>query len=171
MQKFELDGEVYIYNNGKWLTSGYMSAPVGMLGQLNALLAQDEDFTSKSETELISIIDNAKQNNNNHLAIKAAEEAMKRHKMSVDRQVLPRLTSLYRESGNPHKAIELYEKSCAKYEMSLQSPALFTSLAAAYCDMGEIETARKFANRAKAMARGVSSQELINVYSRIKSLE
>ncbi len=51
------------------------------------------------------------------------------------------------------------------------SPTLLTSIAAAYCDIGDVEEARRMANSARAMQGGNSSKELISVYARIKSLE
>lgn len=48
---------------------------------------------------------------------------------------------------------------------------LFTSIAAAYCDVVDYVTARQMANRARALSGGQSSVELINVYSRLKAVE
>lgn len=51
------------------------------------------------------------------------------------------------------------------------SAALFTSIAAAYCDIDNYETARKFANLARSISGMESSPELISVYKRIKQSE
>ena len=53
---------------------------------------------------------------------------------------------------------------------SCLSPALLTSLSAAYCDVGNYEMARKCANKAYAIQGGSLnySNELSLVYKRIK---
>lgn len=167
-RKFELDGEIYYYTNGKWIDSKYMSVPSSIVSRLNRMLTLSEDFSEKSMAELIKTIDVAKLSENTQLAIKAAETGLKKADLAGVRMLLPRLTSLYRISGRPQKAIDVYEEYLAKYGKSIHSPSLFTSLAAAYCDLELTEEARKYANKANAMASG--DPELISVYARLKSM-
>lgn len=119
--------------------------------------------------ELIKTTDVAKLSENTQLAIKAAETALKKANVAEVRVLLPRLTSLYRLSGRPQKAIDVYEEYLEKYDKSINSPSLFTSLAAAYCDLELTEEAREYANKANAMASG--DPEFISVYARLKSME
>ena len=63
MDKYILDGEEYIYSNGRWLTSNYTSAPVGLLGKLNKMLASKEDLETKTFAELMEIADGATRAN------------------------------------------------------------------------------------------------------------
>lgn len=169
MDKYELDGETYYFNNGKWLTSNYMSAPTAVLGKLNKLLA--DDSSEKSVEDVIKILDGAKQSDNTHLALKMAQDALNKATPSDLRLLLPRITSLYRKNDQPEEAIRFAKEYIDQYEKKVCSPALFTSLAAAYCDLGRIEDARKYANRARALSGNSSSVELMSVYRRIKMLE
>ena len=171
MDKYELDGEKYYYKNGKWLTSSYMSVPTAMISRLNKLLVEKEDITEKTVEELIEILDGAKQSENTQLALRTAERAIDIANVSETRMLLPRLTSLYRQIGRPQKAVEIAEKYMELHKKDVWSPALFTSVAAAYCDLDQLELSRKYANRAKALLGNNSSPELISVYARLKKLE
>lgn len=89
----------------------------------------------------------------------------------VVRNILSRYTSILRNLEQSEKAIEVAEKYISLYGKYVYTPALFTSLAGAYCDIGDYVEARKKANVAKAMSGENASLELINVYARIKSME
>ena len=168
MDKYILDGEEYIYSNGRWLTSNYTSAPVGLLGKLNKLLASKEDLETKSFADLMEIADGAKKSNNNSLASKALNTALKNADAKQIHSLLPRLTSLYRMNGQPEKAIDISCEYMEKYGNTITSPALFTSLAAAYCDIGNYKETKYYADRAYAMENGKCSGELAGVYGRLK---
>ncbi|MCH5350568.1 MAG: hypothetical protein J1F39_01190 [Clostridiales bacterium] len=89
------------------------------------------------------------------------------------RLILPIFISICRKMGKIDQAIEYAEKYIAK-SSAYSSPALFTSLAAAYCDKGEYVKARTICNRAYAMQGGGVgfTNELSLVYKRIeKALE
>ena len=168
MEKYTLDGEEYIYGNGRWLTSNYTSAPVGLLNKLNKLLTSKEDLETKSFAELMEIADGAKKANNNSLASKALNVALKDANAKQINSLLPRLTSLYRMNGQPEKAIDVSCEYTEKYGNTVSSPALFTSLAAAYCDIGDYKKAKHYADRAYAMLNGNCSGELAGVYGRLR---
>ena len=61
--------------------------------------------------------------------------------------MLPILTSLYRRMGRPELAISAAENYVAQYN-ARYSVALLTSLAAAYCDIGDYATAKRVADAA-----------------------
>ncbi len=171
MDSYELDGEKYYYKNGKWLTSNYMSVPTAIISRLNKLLVEKEDISEKSVDELIEMLDGAKRSENTQLALKSAERAMEIASVSEIRTLLPRLTSLYRQIGRPQKAVDTAEEYLEKHKKNVWSPALFTSIAAAYCDLDQFDISRKYANKAKALTGNNSSPELISVYARLKNLE
>ena len=171
MEAYTLNGEKYYYKNGKWLTSSYMTVPSALTSQLNKLLVKDVDISGKSVNELIDIIDGAKNGNNIQLALKAAECALKKAKTPEIRKLLPRTTSIYRHIGQSQKAIEVAEQYTRKYGKDVYTSALYTSIAAAYCDLEQLDMARKYANMALAFSGGNGSGELKSVYSRLKMLE
>ena len=83
--------------------------------------------------------------------------------------MLPILTSMYRLTGQPGCAINVAEKyvGCGS---AYETVPLHTSVAAAYCDLGDYTHARKFADRAYARRGGGTGEktELSLVYQRIK---
>ena len=101
------------------------------------------------------------------MAAKGLENALEKANISEVRRILPRLTSLLRKRGQPEKAIEICETYTQLYNKPVYSSPLFTSIAAAYCDIGDYTTAKKFADRAFAFD-GKGSGELSSVYQRIK---
>ena len=171
MESYEYNGEKYYFKKGKWLKSDYTVAPISVVTELNKLLMENENFEEKSVDEIIKLLDGAKMTSNTGFALKLAEEAMEKASLSEARALLPRITSLYRIKHRPEKAIEVGEHYIGIYEGKIWSPSLFTSLAAAYCDLNELEKARKYANRARAISGNNSSVELMSVYARLKKLE
>lgn len=169
MDKYELDGETYYFNNGKWLTSNYMSVPTAVVGKLNKLLTVDT--SKKSVHELIKLLDGAKQGENNQYALKIANGALEIANISEIRQLLPRVTSLYRKNNQAQKAIDVAIEYINRYGDKVESSALYTSMAAAYCDIDNLDLARKCVNRAMALSAGNSSAELNNVFMRLRILE
>ena len=171
MESYEFNGEEYYFNKGKWLKSDYTVAPIGVINSLNMLLMEREEFETKTVDEIIQMLDGAKMSGNTGFALKIAEESMEKATLSEARALLPRITSLYRIKNRPERAVEVGEHYIRIYESKIWSPSLFTSLAAAYCDLNELEKARKYANRARAISGNNSSIELMSVYSRLKKLE
>lgn len=171
MESFEYNGEKYYFKKGKWLKSDYTVAPISVVNSLNKLLMENEDFETKTVDEIIKLLDGAKMSGNTGFALKLAEESLEKATISEARALLPRITSLYRIKNRPERAVELGEHYIRVYESKIWSPSLFTSLAAAYCDLNKLEEARKYANRARAISGNNSSIELMSVYSRLKKLE
>lgn len=171
MESYEYNGEKYYFKKGKWLKSDYTVAPISVVNSLNKLLMENEDFETKTVDEIIKLLDGAKMSGNTGFALKLAEESLEKATLSEARALLPRITSLYRIKNRPERAVELGEHYIRVYESKISSPSLFTSLAAAYCDLNELEKARKYANRARAISGNNSSVELMSVYARLKKLE
>lgn len=171
MQVYYLDNEKYYYNNGKWMTRTFTEAPLAIVNRLNQLLVNETDLGSKSMEELISVIDGARKADNIQLAAKALEAALEIATVHETRNLLPRLTSNYRKLGQSQKAIDVCKSYTDRFNKAVWSPALFTSVAAAYCDVEDYETARKFANLARSLSGPESAPELISVYKRIKEAE
>ena len=162
------DGETYLYKNGTWYTTSMTKAPLAVVNKLNTLLVEDEDLTDKSMEELMEMIDDSRKTDNFLLSAKALSEAIKKAKPIEIKQLLPRYTSNLRKMGQSQKAINEANFYLNKYGRLVQTSALFTSIGAAYCDLGDYETGKQCANRARALSGGVSSAELISLYARLK---
>ena len=171
MKTYFLDGEKYYYDKGRWLTSNYMVVPTSKLSRLNKLLIDEEDLSEKTLEQLLEIIDGARKDNNLFLAINAANRALKIADLRKIRYILPKATSNYRRVGQPKKALDIAEQYLAKCGDDIASSALYTSLAAACCDMKDYVVARAYANKALKMEGDNRSEELKIVFSRLKSLE
>lgn len=173
-KKYEIEGNIYYFNpkNGGWYNSSYTTVSREELYKLNHIRTNAMDFTSMSTNELIDIAQSMKDNNDLVYSVKIFDELLKRQDdVGTVRKILPRYTSILRKLLRPKDAISMFEKYSEMYGKSVTSPALFTSIAAAYCDIGDYVEARKKANVAHAMSGGNSSPELISVYARIKSME
>ena len=169
MDVYIMDGQKYYYDKGRWLTSSYMIAPTELTSRLNMLLIEKVDLSSKSMDELFKILDGAKHGYNTQYAVKVAEKALeKAEEVSEIKSLLPRLTSLYRQVGNPQKAIDIAKEYTDMFNRRVWSQALLTSIAAAYCDQEEYDTAKKFADIARSTYGGSISPELMSVYERLK---
>ena len=59
-------------------------------------------------------------------------------------------------------------KYLEKYGKHVASPFLYTSLAAAYCDVSDFDNAKKYADKAYSYGRTENHSDLIAVYQRIK---
>lgn len=171
MEKYFMDGEEYTYRNGKWLDSRYTIAPLAVANKLNQLLIKNTDFEAMSIEELLKIIDGSRKSDNIQLAAQVLETAIRKASVDEIRKLLPRLTSNYRKLGRPQTAIDISKIYTDEYKKKVWSPALFTSIAAAYCDIDDYEVARKFANLARSISGQEASVELVSVYKRIKEAE
>lgn len=101
-----------------------------------------KDMTVQSQLDLIKKLKKAKRFGT---AIKVAELIFAENNKSkgVIKMVLPMLTSIYRELSKPEMAIEFAEEYLNVLDCG--SLALYTSLAAAYCDVGDFDKAKSSA--------------------------
>lgn len=171
MKEYILDGEKYRFNGKRWIDSRGFIAPTGLYGKLNALLSKDNDFETMTDEELLDYAAKVKEGENFTLSIKALETLIERENKSMLRSALPRLTSCYRKMGRVDDAIALAEKYLSNKEFYVASPALYTSLGAAYCDIDNYEMARACANKAYALDGGKGSGELSALYGRINKFD
>lgn len=172
MEKYELNGEIYYFTGKNWVDSHYTVVKREELSKLNNLRSADMFIENKSFDELLIEADQVKNTDDYLMAIKIYEKMLEIAKDSVEiRKILPRYTSMLRKDDRPFKAIEMYQEYYARFGRSIMSPALYTSVAAACCDVNDVENARKSANLAYKMSEGNASPELISVFARIKKLE
>ena len=151
------ENKVYYKRNGKWYDNSYCEVPTGIQNKLNSVYNQSINYDILNYSTIIEIADGFKKSNSFIMAINTYEKAIeKTEKVDDIKYILPRITSCYRRNNQEYKAIELYKKICQKYGYEILNEVLLTSIAAAYCDLGEFENARKCANKAYAIAGGKS---------------
>ena len=167
MEEYYYKGQKYLFSNGVWLTQNYLSVPTSMQGELNKLLYEQKDFSNKSVAELLEIIDKSRAEKNNiQLAEKLLKIALQKANDKERVHVLPRRTSNLRMVGRPLDAIALANDYITRYRDAVMSHALFTSMGAAYCDLGNYKMARSYANRAYATG-GKGDPDLKELYQRL----
>lgn len=168
MEKYLCEGKTYYYQNGKWFDSSYISVHQSMVSKLNKLLDKDK-IVQQDFSEACKTIDRAKEEGNLTLALEMSNRLIVECRTWDIQLLLPRITSIYRAIGNPNKAIQVSDEYIEKYGKEVYSPMLFTSIAAAYCDLGDYVKAKEYADRANVMGKTSNESDLIVVYKRIKS--
>lgn len=170
----EYNGKVYTRKNLKWVDKDHFVVPTYLQHILNTL-SFDEDMSALSYTEVVKEGDRYKASESYTLAVKYYEAAIsKTENISGISVVLPRITSCYRKIGTPRKAIELLSKTKAEHGEDFINSVLLTSVAAAYCDLGEPENALRCCRWAyknlKVKSSKAESLELSNVFIRAKKM-
>ncbi len=171
MKKIEFENELYYYKSGILYDESFIAVPLALSTKVLSYYYETIDYSSYDEVALLELIKEIKASNSYAKCVEVIEYGLKKFAASLDfvKTVFPMLTSCYRSMGMPKKAIEFWEEH-KRIFASCISPALLTSLAAAYCDEGDYIMARKFADRAYVLKGGSQGykDELSLVYLRIK---
>ena len=172
--KREYNGKTYYRNNSKWVDKDCFVVPVYLQNILNTLTYNENNAYDMSYEEAKREGDKCKKSETYPLAVKYYECALKKadsfKRVSV---VLPRITSCYRKINQPQKVIELLSDMKAQYGEAIINEALLTSVAAAYCDLGEPENAIrccKWAYKVLKNKKGEFSGELSLVFERAQKM-
>lgn len=172
-EEFIMDGEkYYLLANGMWTDSKYTVVSKPEQLKLDKIRLESMKLEEMSYSELVDLAQEFKDNDNPVYAKRLFDRILEEcNDIKIIKSVVPRYSSILRKQGKYDEAIEFVDEYLGIYGKSIESAALFTSLGGAYCDKGDYQEARKKANKAKALSGGNSSQELINLYSRIKGME
>jgi len=164
----EWEGKRYTRRSGKWVGSDHTVVPEILQDKLNRAYYETIDLSKLTADEAIREGDKFKSSASYGLAIKLYVYSMERASYKDAVYILPRLTSCYRAQGRAQDVIKMASMVKKRYGGEIFSPVLLTSIAAAYCDLGEYGQARKCCDKAYAMAGGHASGELSLVYKRIE---
>ena len=166
MDKLILEGKTYIRQSGKWVDSRNMVVHEGLQRDLNKEFVKQIQLDSLSIEECLAQGDAFKNSGSSALALKFYEKAADKADRQTMSYILPRMTSCYRQTGQAQKAIDILTKATHQFGRGMVTPALLTSVAAAYCDLEDYARAKKCCDRAYASG-GKGSAELSLVYDRI----
>ena len=173
-QKQEYKGKTYFRNNAKWVDADHFVVPEYLQNILNTLVFDDKALENMSYREAVDEGDKYKLSETYPLAIRYYEHALKiTDNISQASVVLPRVTSCYRKLGQPGKVVEILSDAKAAYGENVINMALLTSVAAAYCDLGQPENAIrccKWAYRVLKVNLEDRSFELTSVYERANKM-
>ena len=167
----EIDGEIYRKINGKWVDSLYLVPALDALQKIVRASCDFESLEKYSNDELEEFIKEFKSYQLYSEGARVVDVLYARYceKRDLDkiRWILPVSTSIYRSMGSSQLSIDFYKQAITQHGSYVNSPALLTSVAAACCDVGNYEAAKKLCDR--AYATGGYSIELSGVYERIKA--
>ena len=170
MKKIEYNGEIYYFYNNKFVDSTFIEVDSQIKKELAKIMFSEQDYKSYNEKELLNFIKETKQAEAFLICKEACLYGLENNDFSFTfkKVILPILTSTLRNLKQASIAIE----KCSKYTLDEKyvSVPLCTSLASAYCDVGDYESAFKYANIAYAIQGGGLGykSELSLVYMRIK---
>lgn len=170
MQEVIFKGEKYFFDSGKLYDESFLEVPSAISETILAQYFSSIDYTQMEEKEFVEHLKNLKRANINNKCLEVIEYGLRKFSTSTDyyKTVFPIITSCYRKIGKPEKAIAFWMENKAIFKNCLSVP-LLTSLAAAYCDVGQYEIALKCAQKAYAIQGGSKNYatELSNVFHRI----
>ena len=169
MQKIELDGRIYYYNGKYFCDENFFVLEGAILGAVSREYYKSVQVDTLSNDDFMEYVVNLKKCGLVYEARKMIEKGfVERGKDgSLLFKLLPVYTSCCREMNQPQRAI-----ACAEKLLPIcgGSSATYTSLAAAYCDVGDYENAKRCAGIAYAKQGGGQgyTTEVSLVFKRIQ---
>lgn len=168
MEVVVFEGKTYTRRSEKWVDCrGYVVCE-SLQKDLNWEYAKNIDPNDLPLKDCVEEGDRFKNSSSIGLALKFYENAISRADAATMAYILPRITSCYRKNGQPQKAIDVLAYANTVFGKQMVTATLLTSVAAAYCDLGDYARAKKCCDRAFAASNGKASDELSLVYGRIK---
>ena len=173
MDKFEFEGEEYYFSKGQFYDSMFMSVEKSAADRLAEAYFAAVDYKALSADKLLEYIKQVKDAGQVLPAKNACVFGLE--KFGGDRgfvsTALPMLTRVLRQTGSPEEAVAAAKRYIEAFGVKAASVPFYTSVAAAYCDLGDYAAAKRFADRAYGMQGGSKgyTTELSLVYRRIKT--
>lgn len=170
MDKIIYDSEIYYIKKGIVYDRSFLQVPSNIAKFVYEEKYKNINYETFEEEQLLDFIKEIKNAEIYDKCIKAIEFGLKQFvgKISFYRVVFPILSSCYRAIKKPENVIDFWMENRYIHSDAVSS-AFLTSVAGAYCDMGDYKTALTLADRAYAKQGGASEyNELSNVYARIK---
>ncbi len=144
MEKIELDGETYYYINNSFVDSSFCKVPDELQKRLSEIHFKKFDYKTYKKEELLSFLKALKESEQYVKAKEVGEFILENNKddQNLIKLVLPILTSVLRNLHQSALAISVAQTYTDLYKCD--SSALWTSISAAYCDVGEFSQALEF---------------------------
>ncbi len=170
-EKFECNGKTYHYINGDFYDETYVLLPRGEKSGVERCFFTRILLPNMTASETIQYLHRLKETEYSHYLEEIFEFAYKKFDTNnfFIKKSLAMYTSLLRAKRQPNKAITIALRYLCP---AIYSVPLFTSLSAAFCDIGNFRQALAFANKAYALQGGSVgfTNELSMVYKRIRKL-
>ncbi len=144
MEKIELDGEIYYYINNSFVDSTFCRVPDEIQKKLSEIHFKKFDYKQYKKEELLSFLKALKESGQHIKAKEVGEFILDQYHddQNLVKLVLPILTSVLRSLHQSALAISIAQKYTDLYKCD--SSALWTSVSAAFCDVGEFSQALEF---------------------------
>lgn len=171
MTKFEFENETYYINGEAVYDSHFIEVSADVAAKVIGAYFDTIDYKNMSEDELVDFVRYAYKLKAHYLCDRAFKYGFEKFgKYDFARRLASTMTSVYRNLGQPKKAIEFASDYLS--DDDFYSIPLLTSLAAAYCDINEPLTARKYCDQAYSLQGGRVGyiNELSLVYKRIEAM-
>ena len=170
MEKLIFENEEYYFNKGVVYDSSFLEVPLVVAQKVLKEYYSAIDYKEFVEDDYLNHVKHLKTSGFYAECLNVAQQGLEKFPLSKDfaRVVFPIITSCYRALGQSQNAIDYWKQNRSKYS-ECRSAVLLTSLAAAYCDVGDYESAKRCADRAYTMQGGGKGyqNELSLVYQRI----
>lgn len=169
MEEFIYNNQTYYLINGMFCDELFIAVPEILQVQIATEYFKNKDFKSFSQDDLITFIKTTKDAKAYSVSKLAIEYGFEKFNNDYFVKItLPIITSIYRLTKQPKLALSVANKFLALYNCA--SPALYTSMAAACCDLEDYVLAKKYADIGFAKQGGSKGYmtELSLVYQRIK---
>ena len=171
MEKIIFENEIYYFSKGIIYDDSFLEVPKKISQKILISYYKNIDYKLFEETDLLEHLKQLKTSGFYNDCLTAIEYGLNKFTASYDfyKTVFPIITSCHRALGEPQKAVDFWMENKSIFASCLSVP-LLTSLAAAYCDVGNYELAKKCANKAYAIQGGSKNYqtELSLVFQRIK---
>ncbi len=171
MEKITFEGENYYFNKGVIYDESFIEIPESIAKKILREYYKEIKYESFDQNSLLEHVKQLKISGFYKECLDVIEFTLNKYFDSIDlyRLTFPIITSCYRALGEPQKAIDFWLNNRSIFRSCLSVP-LLTSVSAAYCDVGDYETAKKYANKAYALQGGGKNYqtELSLVYQRIR---
>ena len=162
----ELGGKTYVWTGSRWYGKrDFRTPPVDVVNRLNKLIEgqlETQDAKLTDPEDMVRLAQSAREHGQLRRSIRLLEMAMAARPGHLGAATV--LCSALRQDSRPSDAL-----ACTARFATVDYQPLLTSRAAAMCDLGEWENAYRAIGRVIAMSGGRSSQEALNVRSRIKA--
>ena len=171
MTKFEFEDETYYINGESVYDSHFIAVSADVAVRVIGAYFETIDYKNMLEDELVDFVRYIYKLKAYHLCDRVFKYGFEKFgKYDFARRLASTMTSVYRNIGQPKKAIEFAKDYID--EDDFYSIPLLTSLAAAYCDIDEPLTARKYCDQAYSLQGGGVGyiNELSLVYKRIEAM-
>lgn len=166
-REYTIEGEKFTYIEGKWYNEAKLIVPKAYYDKLNQMMCENVKFDSFTMTELMNFISEAKAAENYQMAIAGIKAAMDKATYQEIKSLLPQMVLFYKKINNPERAIKVAKEYLNVFGKRLWSVPLFTAIASAYYDLGDMDNAIEQANIAKSLAGPNLNMELKHLLDKI----